>query len=300
MRRPDVVQETIAVAVTMGDQPLQARSIAGSNAGTSSAAKPHCQASASRQIHRGVARAAGKFTAAHEAWCAAVGKAHGDTAGVQALIEVLLLHRRMPDDLVVAGLTAALRVGALTADAVALEARKAGDDHDRTTPADPTTPTNPRLEVASLTGGWLSCRRTPGPCRRSPPTTSCYPVAARPTKGTPTHELIHDAPPPRNDRTGRRRRRRPGLRMLRLPTARSHFEEMAGAATREQMSYRGFLAELLLAECDERLSRRSERRIKAAGFPRDKSLRAFDFAANTAIDPAVINTLATSEWVRKG
>lgn len=35
------------------------------------------------------------------------------------------------------------------------------------------------------------------------------------------------------------------------------------------MSYLGFLSELLLAECDDRARRRSERRIKAAGFPRD-------------------------------
>ena len=33
------------------------------------------------------------------------------------------------------------------------------------------------------------------------------------------------------------------------------------------MSYRGFLAELLLAECDDRARRRSERRITAAKFP---------------------------------
>ena len=39
------------------------------------------------------------------------------------------------------------------------------------------------------------------------------------------------------------------------------------------MSYRGFLAELLLAEYDDRARRRSERGIKAAAFPRDKSLR---------------------------
>ncbi|MCZ9338399.1 ATP-binding protein, partial [Streptomyces sp. TRM76130] len=65
----------------------------------------------------------------------------------------------------------------------------------------------------------------------------------------------------------------------------------------DQMSYRGFLAELLMAECDDR--RRSERRIKAAAFPREKSLRAFDFDANPSVDPAVIRTLATCEWVKK-
>lgn len=40
--------------------------------------------------------------------------------------------------------------------------------------------------------------------------------------------------------------------------------------------------------------------MKAAAFPRDKPLRTFHYDANPNIDPAVINTLATCEWVRKG
>jgi hypothetical protein len=40
---------------------------------------------------------------------------------------VLLLHRHLPHDHVVAGLAAAQQAGALTADAVALEARKIGE-----------------------------------------------------------------------------------------------------------------------------------------------------------------------------
>src|SRR5689334_23701940 len=59
-------------------------------------------------------------------------------------------------------------------------------------------------------------------------------------------------------------------RMLRMPTIRNSFTDSADRAGREQMSYRGFLAELLLAECDDRARRRSERRIKAAKFPREK------------------------------
>jgi DNA replication protein DnaC len=89
-------------------------------------------------------------------------------------------------------------------------------------------------------------------------------------------------------------------RLLRLPTIRAQFPELAGAAVREQMTYRGFLAELLMAECDDRARRRPERRIKAAAFPRDKSLRAFDFDANPNVDPAVIHTRVTSDWVKKG
>ncbi|MFG3621038.1 IS21-like element helper ATPase IstB [Nocardia sp. NPDC047654] len=86
----------------------------------------------------------------------------------------------------------------------------------------------------------------------------------------------------------------------RLPTVRAQFPDVADRAAREQMSYRGFLAELLMAECDDRARRRSERRIRYAGFPRQKSLREFDFDANTNIDPAVISTLAKCDWIRKG
>ncbi|TDD23198.1 AAA family ATPase [Actinomadura sp. KC06] len=89
-------------------------------------------------------------------------------------------------------------------------------------------------------------------------------------------------------------------RMLRLPTVRAKFPELAEAAVRDQMTYRGFLAELLMAECDDRNRRRSERRIKAAHFPRHKSLREFDYDANPGIVPATIHTLASCEWVNKG
>ncbi|SEE70809.1 IstB-like ATP binding protein [Streptomyces sp. KS_5] len=89
-------------------------------------------------------------------------------------------------------------------------------------------------------------------------------------------------------------------RMLRLPSIRQQFPDLADGAARDQISYRALLAELLMAECDDRTRRRSERRIKAASSPRDKSLRAFDFEANPNVDPATINTLATCEWVKKG
>lgn len=84
------------------------------------------------------------------------------------------------------------------------------------------------------------------------------------------------------------------------PARRGLTEQAADAAARQQQSYRAFLAELLLAECDDRARRRSERRIRGAAFPREKSLRAFDYDANPNVDPAVINTLATCDWVRRG
>lgn len=89
-------------------------------------------------------------------------------------------------------------------------------------------------------------------------------------------------------------------RALRLPTIRGVVDDTVSAAEREQLTYRGFLVELLLAECDDRDRRRSARRVKAAGFPREKWLADFDFDANPNINPATIHTLAKGEWIRKG
>jgi hypothetical protein len=59
-------------------------------------------------------------------------------------------------------------------------------------------------------------------------------------------------------------------RRLRLPTIRVVLDEALTVAGKEQVSYQGFLAKLLLAECDDRDRRSSTRRVKAANFPRDK------------------------------
>jgi DNA replication protein DnaC len=89
-------------------------------------------------------------------------------------------------------------------------------------------------------------------------------------------------------------------RVLRLPTVRDQFPDVADRAEREQLTYRGFLAELFMAECEDRDRRRAERRLRGAGFPRPKWLADFDYDANPVINAAVINTLATCEWVKKG
>jgi transposase len=114
------------------------------------------------------ARAAGKFTPVHDAWWAAARKAHGDAAGTRALIEVLLLHRHMPHEHVVAGLATAVRAGALTADAVALEARKFAETDDR-----PPLPTGRRTlpaNVISLTERRLA--QLPADTRPTPSVTA--------------------------------------------------------------------------------------------------------------------------------
>jgi DNA replication protein DnaC len=84
-------------------------------------------------------------------------------------------------------------------------------------------------------------------------------------------------------------------RRLRLPTIRAVLEEVLTVAGREQLSYQGFLA-----ECDYRDRRSSSRRVKSAGFPRDKWLGDFDFDANPNISQATIHTLATGDWIKCG
>ena len=89
-------------------------------------------------------------------------------------------------------------------------------------------------------------------------------------------------------------------RELRLPAIREHAGRLAAESQRAKATYLGFLAELLMAECDDRDTRRTTRRLREAGFPRPKSLADFDYQANPNINPATIHTLASAAWVRTG
>jgi transposase len=84
--------------------------------------KPGALPGATALVH---ARAAGTFTAAHEAFWAAARKAHGDGGGTRALVEVLLMHRHNAARHVISGITAALSVGSVSPEVVAVETRKA-------------------------------------------------------------------------------------------------------------------------------------------------------------------------------
>lgn len=70
------------------------------------------------------ARESGAFTSAHEAFWAASRRVNGDADGTRELIDVLLLHRSMNAGDIQAGIVAALEVGAVSADVVAVEARR--------------------------------------------------------------------------------------------------------------------------------------------------------------------------------
>ena len=95
------------------------------------------------------ARATGAFTPIHDAFWAAARKALGDAVGTRVLIEVMLQHRHLEHADVIAGLTAALTVGSVNADVVAVEARKAAQQRGAQPP--PITATPRRQQVVSLT-----------------------------------------------------------------------------------------------------------------------------------------------------
>lgn len=109
------------------------------------------------------ARAAKVFTAEHDRFWAAARKAHGDAAGTRALVEVLLLHRRLDHAEILAGITAALAVGSTNPDVVALEARKASE---RATAISPGAESDRGAEVVDLVArrAELPADSRPMPC----------------------------------------------------------------------------------------------------------------------------------------
>jgi transposase len=71
------------------------------------------------------ARASGAFTADHQRFWETARRRRGDGPGTRALIGVLLLHRTLPAEAVIAGINAALSVDSCDPDLVAVEARRA-------------------------------------------------------------------------------------------------------------------------------------------------------------------------------
>jgi DNA replication protein DnaC len=122
------------------------------------------------------------------------------------------------------------------------------------------------------------------PARIAPPRPAHPPGTPRPRPGDPAALTAIDT----------------ACRILRLPTIRDRVEDMVAVAEREQLGYAAFLAEALLAECDDRDERRRVRRVRDAAFPRTKRLEDFDYTANPAVNPATIATLATAAWVGAG
>ncbi len=73
------------------------------------------------------ARASGAFTAVHDEFWEVARHRLGDAGGTRALVEVLLAHRSLPRDALLAGMRAALAVSSVDPEVVVIEARKASE-----------------------------------------------------------------------------------------------------------------------------------------------------------------------------
>ena len=189
---------------------------------------------------------------------------------------------------VIAGIPAALSVGAHAADVVAVEARKAADAR-AAAPA-------PQAAAGGAGGAAghqpdtaparRAARRYPAAARRQPPTTSCSRGPA------PARKASHD-PRTRHHRAGRRRRDRhrlPGAAAAhhprpvhRAPPTRPSGSSSPTAGSSPSCSWPNARTATAAAPSG---------RSAAPGSPAPKWLADFDFDANPGISPAVINTLA--------
>jgi transposase len=73
------------------------------------------------------ARTAGGFSSTHQQFWDAARRRLGDQGGTRTLIDVLLEHRHLPAEAVIAGMEAALRMGVVDPAVVAVEARRHAD-----------------------------------------------------------------------------------------------------------------------------------------------------------------------------
>ncbi len=89
-------------------------------------------------------------------------------------------------------------------------------------------------------------------------------------------------------------------RALHLPTVRTEAAPLAAAAAKERLTHRGYLAEVLTSEVDERDARRRARRVVEARFPRAKRLADFDCSANPAVNSATVASLAAGAFIDAG
>ena len=189
----------------------------------------------------------------------------GDGAGTRALIGVLLLQRRMPAAVVIEAMDAALAIGSVDPEVVAIEARRI---EARRPPA---------AVVPIGTGARdVRPRAAPGGLRQ--------PAGRRERVDERPHGLE------RTGRRGRHRRRLSGV----APAhgARRGRHRWPTPRPRNALTHRAYLAEVLSAEVDQRDGRRRARRLLEARFPRLKRLDDFDLAAAPTINPASLAALA--------
>ena len=87
------------------------------------------------------------------------------------------------------------------------------------------------------------------------------------------------------------------LKELHLPTARGCYQELAESARREELSYEGYLLEVMQRECQLRRQHRTERLLRESRLPVDKNLGAFDLKRLPGKVSVVVRTLMDGSFV---
>ena len=87
------------------------------------------------------------------------------------------------------------------------------------------------------------------------------------------------------------------LNTLHLTTIRKRYRDIMSMASRESLSYEGFLHELLREEAQSRRDRRSERLLKASQIPIDKNMDNFEIKRLPARAAQQTKTLLTGAFV---
>jgi len=89
------------------------------------------------------------------------------------------------------------------------------------------------------------------------------------------------------------------LKALKLPTVAREYARMARQCSQENRGYAAYLQNLLELEVQERKRKAVGRRLKEAGFPAEKEVGAFDFAAIPKLGKKRILDLAEGDYIRK-
>ena len=87
------------------------------------------------------------------------------------------------------------------------------------------------------------------------------------------------------------------LKTLRLPTMERECEKVAARTAKENLDHLTFLLQLVELEMIDRKRRASERRLKAAKFPYQKTLDEFDFGAARSINKPLVLELMRGDYL---
>ena len=87
------------------------------------------------------------------------------------------------------------------------------------------------------------------------------------------------------------------LKALRLPTIGAEAEKVAVQAAADNQDHLSYLLQLCELELLEREKRAAERRLKAARFPTTKTLESFDFTARPSVNKRLVAELARCEYI---